>query len=143
MPNGKEAQPSPYFNLQHEKRTVKGYTLTEDEIDSIDTLDLLGTISLSVATTFVGAAITLLLTLGIDEEPNPYAWGILIVLGVASIFPAGLFVWSVRHSRRKKRQIKQRQDLTGGKLEPFYGGKVRAFYGGGKLEPLSGPPEAE
>ena len=89
MPNEIEAQSS-FYNLQHEKRTVKAYTLTEDEIDSIGVLELLGTISLSIFTTFAGSSITFLLTLLTlerDTEPNPYAWGILVALGAACVFP--------------------------------------------------------
>ena len=98
--------PSPHFNLQHQERTVKVYTLTEDEIDVMGALDLMGTISLAFLTTFAGSAITFWLT--VDVDSNPYATGTIAVLVAATIASAIVFFGSLWTNRGVKKRIKHR-----------------------------------
>ena len=100
---------SPHFNLQHEERTVKAYTLTEDEIDSIGALDLIGTIALAFLTTFAGSALTFWFT---AEFENPYAQGILAVLIAATLACGVLFGWSLSYSHDRKKRIKRKEHVT-------------------------------
>ncbi len=96
---------SGHFNLQHEERTVKVYTVTEDEIDSIGALDLIGTIALGFLTTFAGSALTFWLTADFE---NTYAQGILAALSAATAACGVLFAWSLFSSHGRKKRIKQR-----------------------------------
>ena len=97
--------PSSPFNVQQEERTVKVYSLTEDEIEHFATFDHMATYSVALVSTFLSSAITFWLT---ADWQATYATGVLAVLVVATVASALAAYWTISNSRQRKTRIIQR-----------------------------------
>ena len=90
------------FNTRHQARTVTLYTLTENEIDNLETLGLLGNTFLGFFSAFIGAALSTWLTAADGS-------GTIAVLLVLAAVPCGIGVFmTYRNSGSTRQQIKKR-----------------------------------
>ena len=116
----RDQQSTDHLNLKPQRRDVKTYMLTEDEMDSLSSVGVLATTALSLFSVFLGSLLTFLGNVDLQWHDHRFTISVLIA---ATLAFAVMAVASFASSRRRKKSIKGRVN----------GGSARIVYHSGSL----------